>query len=85
MVQDVTPCFNQHLARGSVLFLAAFLLVVASGLAQGQLPCISAFLESVPIAKAKPTMLESAQMIEASEHRVAKIVSRQSSPQTGLD
>jgi multiple sugar transport system substrate-binding protein len=50
-----------------------------------RLPYVSAFLESVPFAKGKPTVLESAQMIEASEHRVAEIVSLQSSPQTGLD
>lgn len=50
-----------------------------------QLPYVSTFLASVPIAKTKPTVPESGEMIEASEHRVAEIVSGHSSPQTGLD
>jgi multiple sugar transport system substrate-binding protein len=50
-----------------------------------QLPYVSAFLAGVPIAKAKPTVVESAQMIAASERRVAEIVSGRSAPQTGLD
>ncbi|MGC1449653.1 MAG: extracellular solute-binding protein [Candidatus Sulfotelmatobacter sp.] len=50
-----------------------------------QLAYASAFLASVAVAKAKPTVPESAKMIEASERRVAEIVSGQCSPQTGLD
>jgi multiple sugar transport system substrate-binding protein len=50
-----------------------------------QLPYASTFLASAPIAKAKPTVPESQEMIEASERRVAEIVSGRCSPQTGLD
>jgi multiple sugar transport system substrate-binding protein len=45
----------------------------------------SAFLASIPVGKAKPTIPESAQMIEASERRLADIVNKRSSSQTGLD
>ncbi len=50
-----------------------------------QLPYTFAFLASVPVAKAKPSIPESAQMIEASERRVSEIVSGRTSAQTGLD
>jgi multiple sugar transport system substrate-binding protein len=49
------------------------------------LPYTSAFLASVPVAREKPTIPESAQMIEASERRLSEIVSGRSAPQTGLD
>lgn len=50
-----------------------------------ELPYTSTFLASVPIAKPKPTLPESAQMIEAMKRRVSEIVSGRSSAQTGLD
>jgi multiple sugar transport system substrate-binding protein len=50
-----------------------------------QLPYTPTFLASVPVAKEKPTIPESAQMIEASERRLSEIVSGRSSAQTGLD
>jgi len=50
-----------------------------------QLPYASAFLASVAIARIKPTVPESGEMIEASERRLAEIVSGRCSPQTGLD
>jgi multiple sugar transport system substrate-binding protein len=50
-----------------------------------QLSYASTFLASVPIAKTKPTVPESGEMIEASERRLAEIVSGRCSPQTGLD
>jgi multiple sugar transport system substrate-binding protein len=49
------------------------------------LPYTSSFLASVPVAKAKPTIPESAQMTEAMEHRVFEIVSGRFSAQSGLD
>jgi multiple sugar transport system substrate-binding protein len=50
-----------------------------------RLPYASTFLASAAIAKTKPTVPESGEMIEASELRVAEIVSGRCSPQTGLD
>ena len=50
-----------------------------------ELPYTSTFLASVPIAKPKPTVPESAKMIDAMEHRVSDIVSGRSSAQIGLD
>ena len=50
-----------------------------------ELPYTSTFLASVPIAIEKPTIPESAQMIEASERRVSEIVSGHSTAQKGLD
>jgi multiple sugar transport system substrate-binding protein len=50
-----------------------------------QLPYTPAFLASVPVAKPKPTVPESAQMIDAMERRVSEIVSGRSSAQSGLD
>jgi multiple sugar transport system substrate-binding protein len=49
------------------------------------LPYTSTFLASVPIAKAKPTIPEAAQMTEAMERHVSEIVSGKASPQAGLD
>jgi hypothetical protein len=48
-------------------------------------PYTAAFLSSIPVARAKPTLPESGQMIEAMERRVAEIVAGRFSPQTGLD
>jgi len=48
-------------------------------------PYTSVFLASVPIAKAKPTIPESAQMTEAAERRLSEIVTGKESPQSGLD
>jgi multiple sugar transport system substrate-binding protein len=50
-----------------------------------QKPYTSVFLASVPIAKAKPTIPESAQMTEAAERRLSEIVTGKESPQSGLD
>jgi len=50
-----------------------------------QLAYTSAFLTSVAVAKEKPTIPESAQMVEASERRLSDIVTGRSSAQTGLD
>jgi len=50
-----------------------------------QLPYTSIFLASVPVAESKPTIPESAQMIDASEQRISDIVSGRSSVQAGLD
>jgi multiple sugar transport system substrate-binding protein len=50
-----------------------------------QLAYTSSFLAGVAIAKPKPTVPESAQMIDAMERRVSEIVSGHSSAQTGLD
>jgi multiple sugar transport system substrate-binding protein len=49
------------------------------------LPYTSALLASVPVAKQKPTIPESAQMTEAMENALSEIVNRRSSPQAGLD
>lgn len=49
------------------------------------LPYTSMFVTSVPVAKAKPTVPESAEMTEAMERRVSEIVGGKSSPQSGLD
>jgi multiple sugar transport system substrate-binding protein len=49
------------------------------------IPYTSTFLASVPVAKEKPTIPESGQMIEAMERRVSDIVSGRSTPQVGLD
>jgi multiple sugar transport system substrate-binding protein len=50
-----------------------------------QLPYASTFLASVPVAKEKPTIPESAEMIAAMEHHLSDIVSGRSSSQAGLD
>ena len=49
------------------------------------LPYAPTFLASVAIAKPKPTIAESAEMIEAMERRVSDIVKGRNSAQTGLD
>jgi multiple sugar transport system substrate-binding protein len=50
-----------------------------------RLPYTSTFLASVPVAKPKPTIPESAEMIDAMEHHLSEIVSGHVSPQAGLD
>ena len=49
------------------------------------IPYTSTFLASVSVAKAKPTIPESAAMIEAMERHVSDIVSGRASAQAGLD
>jgi len=49
------------------------------------IPYTSIFLASVPVAKEKPTIPESAQMTEAMERRLSEIISGKTSPQVGLD
>ena len=49
------------------------------------LPYASAFLASISVAKPKPTIPESAAMTEAVERHLSQIVSRRTSPQSGLD
>ena len=49
------------------------------------IPYTATFLASVPVARPKPTIPESAQMTEAMERRVFEIVNGQTSPQAGLD
>lgn len=49
------------------------------------IPHTSTFLASVPVAKSKPTIPESAAMIEAMERHVSDIVSGRASAQAGLD
>ena len=44
-----------------------------------------AFLESLPLAKSKPTVPESDQMTEAMERRLFEIVSGRATPRNGLD
>ena len=50
-----------------------------------ELPYTSTFLASVPIAKAKPTIPESAQMTDAMVRHLSDIVNRRDSAQAGLD
>ncbi len=49
------------------------------------LPYTSSFLASIPVAKAKPTIPQSAEMTAAMERRVFEVVSGRSSGQAGLD
>ena len=49
------------------------------------MPYTSTFVASIPIAKVKPTIPESAEMTEAMERRVFEVVSGKSSAQAGLD
>jgi multiple sugar transport system substrate-binding protein len=49
------------------------------------LPYTSIFLASVPVAKSKPTVPESAEMTEAMERHVSEILAGRTSPQSGLD
>jgi len=49
------------------------------------IPYTSTFLASVPVAKSKPTIPESAAMIEAMERHVADILNGRASAQSGLD
>ena len=49
------------------------------------LPYTSSFMSSVPVAKPKPTIPESAEMIEAMERHLSEIVSGRTSAQAGLD
>jgi len=49
------------------------------------IPYTPAFLASVPVAKPKPTIPESAEMTELMEHYVSEIVSGRTSAQAGLD
>ncbi len=49
------------------------------------LPYTSTFVASVPVAKPKPTIPESAEMTESMEHYLAEIVSGRTSAQAGLD
>jgi multiple sugar transport system substrate-binding protein len=49
------------------------------------MPYTSAFMASVPIAKVKPTIPESAEMTEAMERHLSEIVSGRSSAKAGLD
>jgi multiple sugar transport system substrate-binding protein len=49
------------------------------------IPYTPAFLASVPAAKPKPTIPESAKMTELMEHYVSEIVSGRTSAQAGLD
>jgi multiple sugar transport system substrate-binding protein len=48
-------------------------------------PYTPAFLASVPIARAKPTVPESSQMTEAAERRLSEILTGKESAQSGLD
>lgn len=50
-----------------------------------QIPYTQTFLASIPVAKEKPTIPESATMTEAAEHRLSEIVTGKESPQSGLD
>jgi len=50
-----------------------------------ELPYTSAFLASVPVAKAKPTIPESAQMTDAMVRHLSDIVNRRYPAQEGLD
>ena len=50
-----------------------------------ELPYTSTFLASVPVAKAKPTIPESAQMTDAMVRHLSDIVNRRYSAQAGLD
>ncbi len=49
------------------------------------IPYTSTFLASVPVAKSKPTIPESAAMTEAMEKHVSEIVAGRTSAQSGLD
>jgi ABC-type glycerol-3-phosphate transport system substrate-binding protein len=49
------------------------------------IPYTSTFIASVPVAKPKPTIPESAAMIEAMERHVADILNGRASAQSGLD
>lgn len=49
------------------------------------IPYTSTFIASVPVAKSKPAIPESAAMIEAMEKRLAEILSGRASVQSGLD
>jgi multiple sugar transport system substrate-binding protein len=49
------------------------------------LPYTSTFLASVPVAKSKPTVPESAELTEAMERHVSEILAGRTSPQSGLD
>ncbi len=48
-------------------------------------PYTSAFAASIPIAKVKPTIAQSAEMTEAMERRLFEVISGKSSAQAGLD
>jgi multiple sugar transport system substrate-binding protein len=50
-----------------------------------QLPSTATFLAALPVAKGKPTVPESPQMIDAMVARLSEIVSGKSTPQAGLD
>jgi multiple sugar transport system substrate-binding protein len=50
-----------------------------------QQPYTPVFLESVPIAREKPTIPEASQMTEAAEHRLSEIVTGRQSAKGGLD
>jgi multiple sugar transport system substrate-binding protein len=50
-----------------------------------QQPYTSAFLESVPIAREKPTIPEASQMTEVAERRLSEIVTGKESAKSGLD
>jgi multiple sugar transport system substrate-binding protein len=50
-----------------------------------ELPYTSTFLASVPIARAKPTIPESAQMTDAMVRHLSDIINRRDSAQAGLD
>jgi multiple sugar transport system substrate-binding protein len=50
-----------------------------------QQPYTPAFLESVPIAREKPTIPEASQMTEAAERRLSEIVTGKESAKSGLD
>jgi multiple sugar transport system substrate-binding protein len=49
------------------------------------LPHASAFVASIPVARTKPTIPESAAMTKATEQHLSDIVSGRTSPQSGLD
>jgi ABC-type glycerol-3-phosphate transport system substrate-binding protein len=50
-----------------------------------KLPYTEAFLASLPVAKPKPTIPESDEMMAAMQRRVFEIVSGNATPQAGLD
>jgi multiple sugar transport system substrate-binding protein len=50
-----------------------------------QKPYMQAFLDSLPVAKPKPTIPEASQMTDAAEQRLSAIVAGKESPQSGLD
>jgi multiple sugar transport system substrate-binding protein len=50
-----------------------------------QQPYTPAFLESVPIAREKPTIPEASQMTDAAERRLSEIVTGKESAKSGLD